>query len=1772
MRKIYFLLITLVVLGKVSDAQVTVTGGSTATYSNVNAAFAAINAGTHFGSILIDITASTIEGPTGYLPTPLNASGQGPANYTSIVLRPSATATIAGDVATGRGVLELDGVDNFTFDGDIIGGPVQRDLTISCTASLNVAATAAIRFIGRTTLGLGTSNNTIKNCVISGNTPGNDGVSGSTVANSYGVYAGNNAVALTSGSLGDNYDSFTITNNEFIKAYFGLYIGSTTTNPGDNNLINNNIFGSAATGLNLTNRGVLLSNLVTSTVTLNEIFNMKVSTSISNAALEISGASSNSVIISRNKIYSIWSTSTGGWGAYGISLIGGNNHLLTNNVIYDINTTNYNSLSTTFQAFGIRITSGTGHKIYYNSVNLFGPLVGGSTTNAYNAAFMVSSTAVTGLDIRNNVFNNKMTTTATSAKLYAMWFPASYNFLNATINNNAYMVTNDAIHFVGKIGTTALTNDLSNLAAWQAFSQVNNATNDIQSVPPLNTNAPFISDVNLNFNANTITPIESGAILIPALGTNIDYNANVRPLAGINPNTNPDMGAYEFDGLAGVATDAGVIALVNPLANGCYSAAENVVVTIKNYGTAAISSIPVQLVVSGAINQTLTGTYAGTIAPSATFNFSLGTINMSAAGVYSFNATTNLPGDLNTPNDAMSQATRTVIAPSPIPQFVDFTGFTGANLPTPFPLWNESAGSAVPSGTTSSWTSQAALNNATNTNARVFLSATAANEWIVGPKILATANTNISFDAALTLNTTSPFTPATMGSDDKLRVMVSTDCGVSYSPIFTVSAANSLGTNFTNFTVPLGAYAGQNIIVALLAQDGPVDDPEAYYFQLDNINLYNASPTDAGISGFVTPGNACYTAAEPIIVTVNNYGTAAISNFSVNAWVSGAVTQTLTATYTGTLAVAASGTLNLGTVNMTTPGQYNFKGFTSLTGDLNNINDTIAIVKTALPLGTLPQSVSFTGYTGANLTTVFPDWREGDGALLPNGTTSSWINQANFPASGNVNARVFLSAAANTEWIVGPKVLATASTQVSFDAGLTLGTTSPFVAGTMGSDDKVLLMISNDCGASFTPIFTISATNSLTANFTNFNVSLSAYAGQEIIVGFLATDGPIDDPESYYFHLDNINLYNNSSTDGGVTAVLSPTINACLSANEPIIVTVKNFGLASLSNFPVTAVITGPLSATLTSNFTGTLAPGASTSFTIGTANMNVAGSYTVDASTNVAGDANGFNNSSSLFTTLSPAFGITGGNLICTSGSATLSVVGAASTYTWFNSSTSSSIVVNPTSTTTYSALGTGGPNNCQVSAFFTVTVNNPTITAVGAAVCGTAAVATLSANAFAPVTWYATSTPTNPLATGNTFTASAATTTTYYAQANSTNTGSIATTYTAGNGSNGNMFDVTALSAITINSVDVMISSVAISTVEVWYRVGSFVGFESSNTGWTLAGTGVVMGAGNGNPVPLNVNLGINIPSGQTYGLYVTANGGATFGYSNGTAVGNLFTQNSDLSIFEGKGGSYFAVTIATRVWNGNIHYTKQGCSSPIVPVTLTVSSSPTITLGASQTSVCAGSTVNIGSTGANTYTWSTGANGALISPTINATTTYSVIGETAPGCSATASIQITANALPTVAVASSNSILCNGQTATLTASGANTYVWSTTSTNTVITVAPTSNTTYTVTGTGANGCTKAIAFTQSVTTCVGIDANSSFSNLINVFPNPSNGLINTEFNFEGNKELVIMNAVGQIIKTIKTTNNSEVIDLREYAKGIYFVKIMSGNSSANYRIITE
>lgn len=142
------------------------------------------------------------------------------------------------------------------------------------------------------------------------------------------------------------------------------------------------------------------------------------------------------------------------------------------------------------------------------------------------------------------------------------------------------------------------------------------------------------------------------------------------------------------------------------------------------------------------------------------------------------------------------------------------------------------------------------------------------------------------------------------------------------------------------------------------------------------------------------------------------------------------------------------------------------------------------------------------------------------------------------------------------------------------------------------------------------------------------------------------------------------------------------------------------------------------------------------------------------------------------------------------------------------------------------------------------------------------------------------------------------------------------------------------------------------------------------------------------------------------------------------------------------------------------------------------VTVSPLPSVT--ANSPSVCAGSSTTLTATGADTYTWNTGQAAASMTVNPAANAIYTVTGTDLNGCVNSSTTQVMVNVLPSVSANSPS--LCTGTTATLTASGASTYTWSTAQVALSITVSPTANTVYTVSGTDLNGCEN--TFTTQVT----------------------------------------------------------------------------------------
>ncbi len=163
-----------------------------------------------------------------------------------------------------------------------------------------------------------------------------------------------------------------------------------------------------------------------------------------------------------------------------------------------------------------------------------------------------------------------------------------------------------------------------------------------------------------------------------------------------------------------------------------------------------------------------------------------------------------------------------------------------------------------------------------------------------------------------------------------------------------------------------------------------------------------------------------------------------------------------------------------------------------------------------------------------------------------------------------------------------------------------------------------------------------------------------------------------------------------------------------------------------------------------------------------------------------------------------------------------------------------------------------------------------------------------------------------------------------------------------------------------------------------------------------------------------------------------------------------------------------------------------TSTGCTNTSTRL-ITVNSLPSIGTTATATTICSGVTTSITGTGGSTYTWQPGGlSGTTINVSPATTTTYTVTGTNANGCTNTATRLITVLNSPTVGTNVTNASICLGQSTTITGTGASTYSWQPGALNgTSINVSPASTTTYTVTGTAANGCTKTATRTITVNT---------------------------------------------------------------------------------------
>jgi hypothetical protein len=151
------------------------------------------------------------------------------------------------------------------------------------------------------------------------------------------------------------------------------------------------------------------------------------------------------------------------------------------------------------------------------------------------------------------------------------------------------------------------------------------------------------------------------------------------------------------------------------------------------------------------------------------------------------------------------------------------------------------------------------------------------------------------------------------------------------------------------------------------------------------------------------------------------------------------------------------------------------------------------------------------------------------------------------------------------------------------------------------------------------------------------------------------------------------------------------------------------------------------------------------------------------------------------------------------------------------------------------------------------------------------------------------------------------------------------------------------------------------------------------------------------------------------------------------------------------------------------------------------------------------------------------------------------------------------------PTLSV-SGNTLICQGQTTTLTASGASTYSWSSGDSTASAILSPSNSTSYTITGTDST-CNSQAIVTVSVSLCTSVTEIQK-TGRIDVYPNPSAGSFTVRLmNSEVHPELELINSSGQYVWKQVLDRKEIVVKTNSLAKGLYYYSVKENGTTVSF-----
>ena len=619
----------------------------------------------------------------------------------------------------------------------------------------------------------------------------------------------------------------------------------------------------------------------------------------------------------------------------------------------------------------------------------------------------------------------------------------------------------------------------------------------------------------------------------------------------------------------------------------------------------------------------------------------------------------------------------------------------------------------------------------------------------------------------------------------------------------------------------------------------------------------------------------------------------------------------------------------------------------------------------------------------------------------------------------------------------------------------------------------------------------------------------------------------------------SITVQPNSTT----TYTVASSLGAC-TENASILVTVNEPSSVDLgSDQSICYGETVTLTATGTGNFLWNTGETAASI----TVNPSTTTTYTVTASNSCATDA-----TDDIIVNVNPEIGLTVGSdiSICIGESTTLTATGNGD-FLWNTGETTSSITVQPNSTTTYTVTSSLGA--CTENESILVTVNEPPSVDLGAdpSICYGEAV-TLTANGAGDFLW----------STGDTtasITVNPTITTTYSVIASNACTDAMtdeitvnvnpeigltvgsdisicigeSTTLTAtGNG------DFLWNTGETTSSITVQPNSTTTYTV-------------TSSLGACTENESVLVTVGESPSVDLGVNQSICLGESVT----LTATGAGNFLWSTGETTSSITVNPTNTTIYN---------VIASN-----------GCNESVSDdVTVVINDIPEVNAG-SDITIVSGTTTELTATGQGSFLWSTGETTASILVNPTNTTIFSVTLTSSEGCSSTDNIEVAVQVSNTEinADAGPDQNICPDFPDTmLTANGGDSYLWSTGETTKSISVNPTVTTVYIV-----EVFKDSVSSSDDVTVFIDEKCNNVLDLEAVVYPNPTEGLLNINVpDFSEKMNISIFNLNGQIVyaKSFEKTSNggqlSHQINLSRFGKGVYIVRFSNRYQSSSKKVL--